>query len=90
MLSSWRESSSSKSLLLTDSRSQVEAKIWFSNVAGSKLIFSLNEKEVESSYNSKDDEVNNEMSQFSDDVEESFLILSEEGSSEVLEKGDLR
>ena len=48
------------------------------------------EYEFETSYDSKCDEVDDEMSQLCDEVEECFLILSEEGSSEVLEIGELR
>ena len=44
----------------------------FSNVSESKLILSLEKCEVESSSDSKDDEMEGELSQFSDDKEKSF------------------
>ena len=54
-LDSWNfnsrwESSSSKLALLTDSRSEVATKIWFSKISGSKLILSLDKKQVRSSF----------------------------------------
>ena len=52
--------------------------MWFSKISGSKLTLLLDKHELESSSDSKDDEVGNEMLQFSEDVEEFLLILSEE------------
>ena len=85
-LNSLSESSSSKSVLLTDSRSEVGTKIWFSKISGSKLILSLIEKQVRSSFDAKEDDhefesssdskfvdLDNEMSKFSDELEESCL-----------------
>ena len=73
---------------MNDSRSEVETKIWVSKIVGSKLIFSLDDHEVESSSDSKEDEVGDEISQFSDDEEESLWILLLDGknSSRLLMK----
>ena len=74
-----------KSALLTDSTSEVAMKTWFSNISDSLWILSLREHEFKSSFDSKHDEVDDEVSQFSDEV-----VLSEKGSSEVSGTGDLR
>ena len=47
---------------MTGSRSEVAAKRWFSKIEGSKLILSLDEQEVESSSDAKEDEMEDEMS----------------------------
>ena len=57
------------SALLTDSVSEVATKTWFSKVSGSKLILSLDEHEVESSFDEK----------FSHEDKESFSEVSEIG-----------
>ena len=49
-------------VLLTNSRLEVVAETWLSNVEGSKLILALCEEEVESLSNVKEDEMEDDIS----------------------------
>ena len=53
---------------------KIEDKL--SNIGGSKLILSLDNKEFKSSFDAKEDERKDEISIFSDDDEESLWIES--------------
>ena len=59
----WR--GSMQSVLLINSRSEVAAKRWFSKSDRSKITLTLEEKEVKSSFDVKEDEVKDEMPVFS-------------------------
>ena len=77
------KASASKSILndfelewMSNFESRVKLECGFSNVEGSKLISSLCEQEVKSASDSKEYEVEDRMSSFSDDEKWSLRILS--------------